>query len=82
MQRTKRNEIVEVAPIKYFCTSCGMEMLDGLWGEVCEDCEERYGNPDFAPEQFCNMCGQDLTESGGICDFCLGGGDGGLWRRR
>jgi predicted amidophosphoribosyltransferase len=52
----------------YFCTSCAVKIS---FGEVCEKCEEKYGTPDDAPERFCNTCGVDLTETGGICDFCL-----------
>jgi len=58
--------------MKLFCSSCGLEQPEGWEGEVCEDCEERYGNPDLAPEQFGNTCGRDLSESGGLCDSCLG----------
>jgi DNA-directed RNA polymerase subunit RPC12/RpoP len=37
---------------------------------VCEECEEIYGDEVLAPKIYCNTCGVDLSECGGICDVC------------
>jgi hypothetical protein len=55
----------------YFCTSCGKSIGGDEPVEVCEDCERIYGGADFAPDRFCNTCGADLIDSGGVCDSCF-----------
>jgi hypothetical protein len=50
-----------------FCTCCRRPIAIG---EVCGECVKTYKGEDFAPERYCNLCGANLSNSGGICDNC------------